>query len=59
MKRLVKFLLSLSLFLAAFGKDSELQKEGNKEKDVYAKTEQQVKKTNDSSIDKKDNNDDS
>ncbi|HDJ1307587.1 TPA: hypothetical protein PT677_000642, partial [Staphylococcus aureus] len=53
MKRLVTGLLALSLFLAACGQDSDQQKDGNKEKDDKAKTEQQDKKTNDSSKDKK------
>ncbi|HDB6310809.1 TPA: hypothetical protein O7A16_001011 [Staphylococcus aureus] len=59
MKRLVTGLLALSLFLAACGQDSDQQKDSNKEKDDKAKTEQQDKKTNDSSKDKKDNKDDS
>lgn len=45
MKRLVTGLLALSLFLAACGQDSDQQKDGNKEKDDKAKTEQQDKKT--------------
>ncbi|EYH14628.1 hypothetical protein V728_01044 [Staphylococcus aureus W80041] len=44
MKRLVTGLLALSLFLAACGQDSDQQKDGNKEKDDKAKTEQQDKK---------------
>ncbi|UXV47328.1 hypothetical protein MUA24_12715 [Staphylococcus aureus] len=59
MKRLVTGLLALSLFLAACGQDSDQQKDSNKEKDDKAKTEQQDKKTNDSSKDKKDNKDNS
>ncbi len=59
MKRLVTGLLALSLFLAACGQDSDQQKDSNKEKDDKAKTEQQDKKTNDSSKDKKDNKDQS
>ncbi|HHQ6976696.1 TPA: hypothetical protein ACSTQ7_002937 [Staphylococcus aureus] len=59
MKRLVTGLLALSLFLAACGQDSDQQKDSNKEKDDKAKTEQQDKKTNDSSKDKKDDKDDS